>query len=90
MPVLAVGAGGGAFTASTMAQVAAGDITSVQLEGVGHYAAQEAPELLSAAILDFLSGVDGPATQFSARRAGRARGGAAPDARPGGAGRRSA
>ena len=62
MPVLAVGAGGGAFTADTMAQVTAGDITSVQLEGVGHYAAQEAPDLLSAAILDFVSGVDGLAT----------------------------
>ena len=61
MPVLAVGAGGGAFTADTMAQVSAGDITSVQLEGVGHYAAQEAPERLSATILDFLSGVDGRA-----------------------------
>ena len=41
VPVLAVGAGGGAFTADTMAQVTAGVITSVQLEGVGHYAAQE-------------------------------------------------
>lgn len=41
-----------------MSQVTAGDITSVQLEGVGHYAAQEAPELLSATILEFLSGVD--------------------------------
>ena len=61
MPVLAVGAGGGTFTADTMAQVSAGDITSVQLEGVGHYAAQEAPERLSATILDFLSGVDGRA-----------------------------
>lgn len=58
MPVLAVGAGGGPFTEATMRQVTAGDITSVQLEGVGHYAAQEAPERLSATILEFLSGVD--------------------------------
>ena len=59
MPVLAVGAGGGPFTAATMRQVAAGAVTSVQLEGVGHYAALEAPDALSAAILDFLQGVDG-------------------------------
>jgi len=58
VPVLAVGAGGGPFTARTMAQVTAGDVRSVQLEGVGHHAALEAPEALSAAILEFLGGVD--------------------------------
>ncbi|MFD2420450.1 alpha/beta fold hydrolase [Amycolatopsis pigmentata] len=58
VPVLAVGAGGGPFTATTIAQVAAGEVTSVQLDGVGHYAALEAPERLAAAILDFLKGVD--------------------------------
>jgi pimeloyl-ACP methyl ester carboxylesterase len=30
----------------------------MQLEGVGHYAALEAPEELSAVILEFLSSVD--------------------------------
>jgi pimeloyl-ACP methyl ester carboxylesterase len=58
VPVLAVGAGGGPFTAGTLAQVSAGDVRSVQLEGVGHYAALEAPEELSAVILEFLSSVD--------------------------------
>lgn len=58
VPVLAVGAGGGPFTAGTLAQVTAGDVRSVQLEGVGHYAALEAPEELSAVILEFLSSVD--------------------------------
>lgn len=58
MPVLAVGAGGGEFTAATMSQITAGDVTSVQLDGVGHYVALEAPAALSSAILDFLEAVD--------------------------------
>jgi hypothetical protein len=52
------GAGGGPFTAQTLAQVTDGEVTSVQLEGVGHYAALEAPQALSAVILDFVDGVD--------------------------------
>ncbi len=59
VPVLAVGAGGGPFTAVTMSQVTAGDVRSVQLDGVGHYVALEAPAALSGAILDFLDGIDG-------------------------------
>lgn len=43
-----------------MGRVTAGDVTAVQLEGVGHYAALEAPEALAAAILDFTASVDGP------------------------------
>lgn len=58
VPVLAVGAGGGPFTSATLGQVTAGDVTAVQLEGVGHYAALEAPEALAAAILDFTGSVD--------------------------------
>jgi pimeloyl-ACP methyl ester carboxylesterase len=58
MPVLAVGAGGGPFTLGTISQVAAGHVASVQLDGVGHYAAMEAPNALSTAILDFLDGVE--------------------------------
>lgn len=54
MPVLAIGAGGGDFTKATMAAVA-GDLKSVQLEGVGHYASLEAPDRVAAAILDFIS-----------------------------------
>ncbi|MFI5708180.1 alpha/beta fold hydrolase [Kribbella sp. NPDC051620] len=59
MPVLTIGAGGGDFTRATFAQVAAGAIRSVSLEGVGHYAAQEAPRELAVAVLDFLRDVDG-------------------------------
>jgi pimeloyl-ACP methyl ester carboxylesterase len=57
-PVLAIGAGGGQFTASTMAHVARGKVTSVLLDGVGHYAAQEAPQDVAEAILRFTEAVD--------------------------------
>lgn len=55
MPALAVGAGGGSFTADALQQVAAGAVTSVQLDGVGHYVALEAPERLADVMLGFLS-----------------------------------
>jgi pimeloyl-ACP methyl ester carboxylesterase len=58
MPVLAVGAGGGSFTAGTMSQAAPGEVSSVSLDGVGHYAAMEAPDELAKAILDFIGSVD--------------------------------
>ncbi|WP_217165946.1 alpha/beta fold hydrolase [Streptomyces sp. AC512_CC834] len=59
VPVLAVGAGGGPFTANTMSQAAAAtDVRSVSLDGVGHYAAMEAPTELATAILDFVGDVD--------------------------------
>jgi hypothetical protein len=46
-PVLAVGAGGGAFTAGTMSQASTTTVRSVLLDGVGHYVALEAPERLA-------------------------------------------
>jgi pimeloyl-ACP methyl ester carboxylesterase len=58
VPVLAVGAGGGAFTARTMSQASSSRISSAQLDGVGHYAAMEAPEELANAVLDFIDGID--------------------------------
>src|ERR1700733_11110824 len=58
VPVLAVGAGGGPFTAGTMSQAARSEISSVQLDGVGHYAAMEAPEELAKAVLGFVDGMD--------------------------------
>lgn len=57
-PVLAICAGGGAFTASTMAKVAATKIRSIQLEDVGHYAAIEAPSKVANAILDFVQSIE--------------------------------
>jgi len=58
MPVLAIGAGGGDFTLATMRQVASGQVRSASLEGVGHFAAQEAPDKVAVALLDFISTVD--------------------------------
>ena len=57
-PVLAVGAGGGSFTVDTLTRASSAEVTSVQLDGVGHYAAMEAPEALADAILGFTAGID--------------------------------
>lgn len=73
VPVLAVGAGGGPFTAGTLAQVTAGDVKSVQLDGVGHYVALEAPDALAATLLEFLRGVDAAPVQAPASSAARSR-----------------
>jgi pimeloyl-ACP methyl ester carboxylesterase len=67
-PVLAIGAGGGAFTATTMAAAVGPQVRSVQLDGVGHYAAMDAPEKVAAAILDFVGGIEAEA-QASGRAA---------------------
>jgi pimeloyl-ACP methyl ester carboxylesterase len=58
VPVLAVGAGGGPFTAGTMSQAASTEVSSASLDGVGHYAAMEAPDELAKAILGFAGSVD--------------------------------
>jgi len=64
VPVLAIGAGGGPFTSATMTQaaaaVAASEVSSVSLNGVGHYAAMEAPDELAKAILEFTTRIDAP------------------------------
>lgn len=57
MPVLAVGAGSGEFTPTTLRQVAT-DVTTVHLDGIGHYAAMEAPDRLADALLSFYSTID--------------------------------
>ena len=58
-PLTTFGGFGGTFTASTLSQVVHGDVTSVQLDGVGHYVAMEAPQALAAAILTFTGRIDG-------------------------------
>lgn len=55
--VLAIGAGGGLLTADTMA-AAATTVHSVLLDGVGHYAAMEAPEAVAQAMRAFIERVD--------------------------------
>ena len=58
VPVLTVDAASAPFTEQTFRQVTAGEVTSVRLEGTGHLVAQEAPEALSGAILEFTAHVD--------------------------------
>jgi pimeloyl-ACP methyl ester carboxylesterase len=41
-----------------MSQAASGEISSVSLDGVGHYAAMEAPGELAEALLGFAASVD--------------------------------
>ncbi len=41
-----------------MSHAASGEISSVSLDGVGHYAAMEAPDELAKALLDFTASVD--------------------------------
>ncbi|CAA9500164.1 MAG: hypothetical protein AVDCRST_MAG05-2391 [uncultured Rubrobacteraceae bacterium] len=57
MPVLAVGALSGDFTAKTMRQVAT-SVRAAYLEGVGHYVALEAPDQLAEALLAFYRDTD--------------------------------
>jgi pimeloyl-ACP methyl ester carboxylesterase len=57
VPVLAIGAGSGAFTYRAMTQVAE-HVTPISLDGVGHYAALEAPDALGAALVGFYRSLD--------------------------------
>ncbi|SDE29246.1 alpha/beta fold hydrolase [Auraticoccus monumenti] len=57
VPALAVGGGGGPFTAATLSQVFA-DVSTAQVDGVGHYVALEAPGALAEALLAFLASTD--------------------------------
>ncbi|MEF2979399.1 alpha/beta fold hydrolase [Subtercola sp. YIM 133946] len=58
VPVLAVGGVNYPFTPDAFRAVSAGEFTAVHIENVGHLVAQEAPESLAAAVLDFTAGVD--------------------------------
>jgi pimeloyl-ACP methyl ester carboxylesterase len=58
IPTLAVGGFGGTITVNTLNQVTQGEVASVQLDGIGHYVAMEAPDALAQAILSFLTEVD--------------------------------
>jgi pimeloyl-ACP methyl ester carboxylesterase len=58
VPVLAVDGANHPFTANSFGPVAAQRISAVHIEGVGHLVAQEAPEELAAALLEFTGRVD--------------------------------
>jgi len=58
VPVLAVDGVNASFTERTLRQVATGKVTAVRVDGVGHLVAQEAPDTLAHAILEFAGTVD--------------------------------
>jgi pimeloyl-ACP methyl ester carboxylesterase len=58
VPVLTVGSVSAPLTEQTFRAVTAGEVTSVRLERVGHLIAQEAPDALAAAIMEFTAHVD--------------------------------
>lgn len=58
LPAMAVGAYGGGFTAATLREVVEGAVREVELPGVGHHVALEAPDALAEAVLGFLRDVD--------------------------------
>lgn len=60
VPVLTVDGVNHPFTENTFRQVSAGELTAVHIEGVGHLVAQEGPESLASAILNFTALVDRP------------------------------
>ena len=57
-PVITIGSSGGEFTYAAFRGVTTKELTALQLDGVGHYAAMEAPEELAKAILGFVDGID--------------------------------
>ena len=57
-PTLAVGAGGGSFTLDALSRVSKTGVRSVMLDGVGHYVAMEAPDMLADALMAFAGAVD--------------------------------
>ncbi|MEV4452045.1 MULTISPECIES: alpha/beta fold hydrolase [Streptomyces] len=56
-PVLAVGGRSGEFTPATLRQVAE-DVSALSLDGIGHYAAMEAPDRLADGLLSFYEKLD--------------------------------
>lgn len=56
MPVTAIGSRGGAFTHAAFSSVTTQDVASIQLDGVGHYVAQEAPRLLADTLSEVFAG----------------------------------
>ena len=55
MPVTTIGSRGGGFTYAAFRGITAQEVTAIQLDGVGHYVAQEAPHLLADRLLEVLA-----------------------------------
>ncbi|MFJ9627345.1 alpha/beta fold hydrolase [Streptomyces sp. NPDC101175] len=56
-PVLAVSGRSGEFTPATLRQVAE-DVSALSLDGIGHYTAMEAPDMLADGLLSFYEKID--------------------------------
>jgi pimeloyl-ACP methyl ester carboxylesterase len=52
MPVTAIGSRGGGFTHAAFSSVTTQEVTAIQLDGVGHYVAQEAPQQLADILIE--------------------------------------
>jgi pimeloyl-ACP methyl ester carboxylesterase len=52
IPVTTVGSRGGGFTHAAFSGVTRQDVTAIQLDGVGHYVAQQAPQLLADTLIE--------------------------------------
>jgi pimeloyl-ACP methyl ester carboxylesterase len=52
VPVTTVGSHGGGFTHAAFRGVTRQEVTAIQLDGVGHYVAQEAPQLLADTLIE--------------------------------------
>jgi len=55
MPVTTIGSRGGEFTYAAFRRVTTQEVTALQLDGVGHYVAQEAPYPLADGLLEVLA-----------------------------------
>jgi hypothetical protein len=55
MPVTTIGSRGGEFTHAAFCGVTTQEVTAIQLDGVGHYIAQEAPYTLADRLLEVLA-----------------------------------
>ena len=55
MPVTTIGSRGGEFTYAAFRGVTTQEVTALQLYGVGHYVAQEAPHSLADKLLEVLA-----------------------------------
>jgi pimeloyl-ACP methyl ester carboxylesterase len=56
IPVTTIGSRGGEFTRAAFGDVTANPVTAIQLDGVGHYVAQEAPQRLAETLIDAFAG----------------------------------
>jgi pimeloyl-ACP methyl ester carboxylesterase len=56
VPVTTVGSRGGGFTQEAFRSVTNREVADIRLDGVGHYVAQEAPQLLAGALIDTFAG----------------------------------